>query len=167
MSTTITSAIDPAFLAQLRSWLEEGGELLVLFRYSAAAGSREFELFDSYPDLETRVRGLAASTSVIAFKQGQLPLRGVADDDFIAVCLAAIPDGSEYLVLQTQRVTYGSASWYHHDDGNSHEQLRAELEDLRGLPVAVGLHPPWLVDSAEVISAIMPGEDGIPRVGVY
>lgn len=46
-------------------------------------------------------------------------------------------------------------------------QLRAELEDLRGLPVAAGLHPPWLVDSAKVTSAIMPDEDGIPRVGVY
>jgi hypothetical protein len=41
------------------------------------------------------------------------------------------------------------------------------LEDSRGIPVAVGLYPPWLGDTDDVVSAIVPDENGIVRISVY
>ena len=40
----------------------------------------------------------------------------------------------------------------------SHEELREELERLRGCAIAAGVYPPWLEDNEDVISAIaLPG----------
>jgi len=78
-----------------------------------------------------------------------------------------IPDGSEFLMLQTIRTVSGKASWFHWADGNSHAELREVLEKSRDLPVAVGIYPPWLIDTDDVISAIVPDEHGIVRVGIY
>lgn len=167
MNTTLISAKDPAFLARLEAWLEETGEILLLIRYSRAAGSKDFELYSSFPALRVRIEELPQGTSVIAFKDAGLPQRGVVDERFIADCLNAIPDGSEYLVLQTQRTVYGKAWWYQFDAGESHEQLREALEESRGLAVAVGLYPPWLGHREDVLSAIAPDDDCIPRPGIY
>jgi hypothetical protein len=40
------------------------------------------------------------------------------------------------------------------------------MESL-GIPVAAGLYPPWLTDSDEVISAVVPDEHGVVRSGIY
>jgi hypothetical protein len=45
--------------------------------------------------------------------------------------------------------------------------LREALEDSRDVPVAVGIRPLWLMDTDDVISAIVPDEHGIVRVGAY
>lgn len=94
-------------------------------------------------------------------------MRGVVNDAFIAECLRSIPDGSEYLVVETVLRTYGRMSWFHHGAGESHSALREDLEESRGAPVAAGLYPPWIVDSENVTSAIVPDENGIVTVGVY
>ena len=78
-----------------------------------------------------------------------------------------IPDGSDFVVLETTRRTYGKKSWFHWTEGGSHAELRVALEDSGGAPVAVGPYPPWLVDTDDVISAIVPDERGIAVVGVY
>jgi hypothetical protein len=162
-----TSATDPKFLGTLESWLLSLSEILVLIRYSRAAGSKGFELFASFEALSKRIRQLPPSTSIVAFRQPQVPLRGVVDDDFVASCLSCVPDSSEFLVLETARRAYGEQSWFHWMDGETHAELREALEGSRGARVAVGPYPPWLVDSDDVISAIVPDENGIVRVGVY
>src|SRR5882757_9953771 len=96
-----TSATDPKFPGTLESWLRSLPEILVLIRYSAAAGSKDFEFFSSFAALSNRIRQLPPSTSIIAFRQPQLPLRGVVDEAFIANCLSRVPDGSAFLVLET------------------------------------------------------------------
>lgn len=136
-------------------------------RYSHAAGSREFEFFSSISDLSQRLRQLPRLAYVTAFKQQQLPLRGIVDDAFVTKCLENIPEGSEYLVVETVRRVYGRRSWFHDDSGVSHAELRDDLEESRGVPVAVGLYPPWLKDSDDVASAIVPDEQGVVRLGVY
>jgi hypothetical protein len=45
--------------------------------------------------------------------------------------------------------------------------LREELEGSRGVAVAVGLYPPWLEDTEDVISAVVPDEHGAVKSGVY
>jgi hypothetical protein len=142
-------------------------EILVLIRFSHAAGSKDFEFFSSHDLLCQKIFELPPLTSVFAFKQPQLPLRGIVDDDFILSCLRTIPDGSEYLLVETQLRIYGRASWYHNIAGTSHSELTEDLNDSRGLPVAVGVYPPWLEDCDDVISAVVPNELDETTGGVY
>ena len=161
------STKDAQFLRTLKSWLDTHAEVLLMIRYSGAAGSKRFEFFRSFREIAERMQELPPRTSVICFREPQLPLRGVVDDEFIAECLSRIPDGSEYLVVETTRRVYGQASWFHHGAGESHAELSEELEDARGRPVAAGAYPPWLYDTEDVISAVVPDADGTPRSGVY
>jgi hypothetical protein len=167
MRTSYAPTTDPKFLGMLESWLQSQPEILVLIRYSHAAGSRDFEFFSSFRALADRIRELPPLTSVIAFRQPQLPLRGVVDDEFISRCLSSIPDGFEYLVVEAVRRVYGRGSWFHHDAGVSHAQLRGDLENRRGASVAAGLYPAWLEDTDDVISAVVPHEHGVVRSGIY
>jgi len=161
------STTDPNFLNTLEKWLQVQPEILILIRYSAAAGSRDFEFFRSFSDLLARLHKLPHRACVTAFHQPQLPFRGLVDDEFISKCLNNIPDGAEYLVAETVQRTYGSQSWFHHSAGMSHGELREELKTSRGTRVAVGLYPDWLEDNENVISAVVPDEDGVARVGIY
>ena len=162
-----TSSTDERFLATLEEWLRSSHEILVLIRYSHAAGSKAFEFFSTSEVLTQRLRGLPQRTCIIAFRQPQLPLRGMVDDTFIATCLSRISHGSEFLVVEMSRRAYGSASWFHHGAGESHAALREELESLRGNAVAVGLYPPWIEDTQDVISAVVPDDHGVVTTGVY
>lgn len=161
------ASTDQRFLATLDDWLRSQPEILVLIRYLHAAGSKDFEFFTSFDTLLNRIRHLPPLTSIVVFKQRQLPLRGVVDDSFITSCMAHVPNGSEFLVVEATRRTYGRASWFHWAAGDSHEELRQELEGLRGCLVAVGPHPPWLEDTDDVISAVVPDEQGVVRAGAY
>jgi hypothetical protein len=167
MRANHTPTTDPKFLGTLELWLQSQPEILVLIRYSAAAGARDFEFFSLFQKLSDRIREFPPRTSVIAFKQPQLPIRGIVDDELISKCLASIPDGSEYLVVETVRRVYGKRSWFHDDSGLSHAQLRDDLEESRGVPVAAGLYPAWLDDNDDVISAVVPDEDGVATSGIY
>jgi hypothetical protein len=162
------SATDSRFLGTLESWLSSLPEMLVLIRYSAAAGNKDFEFLSSFETLSNRIRQLPPSTSVSAFRQPQLPLRGLVDEGFIASCLSVIRDGSEFLVLEMTRRAYGEKSWVHWEAGESHAELREALEHSRGTPVAVGPYPRfWLDDSDDIVSAIVPDANGLVRIGIY
>jgi len=97
----------------------------------------------------------------------QLTLRGIVDDGFIENCVRNIPEGSEFLVVETAQRTYGRASWIHDVAGETHAELREALEDSRGNAVAVGLYPPWLKHDPDLISSYVPDEDGAVRPGAY
>src|SRR5580692_9133139 len=137
--TSMRSANDQRFLDTLDGWLRSQPEVLVLIRHSHAAGAKDFEFFSSFQDLSDRLQQLPPHTSVIAFRQPQLPLRGVVDDSFIAKCLNSIRDGQEYLVVETARRVYGRRSWFHYGTGTSHLELGDDLAESRGVGVAVGL----------------------------
>jgi len=156
MSTT-----DPAFLGVLENWLRSRSEILVLIRHSRAAGWKEFEFFFSYESLAGRLSQLPPSTSVIAFREPQLPLRGVVDADFISTCLNALPEDSEFLVLET---CGRDAHWI---AGETHAELRNELQELTGRSVAVGTYPPWQADTTDVIAAVVPDGKGVVTRGIY
>jgi hypothetical protein len=158
---------DSEFLRTVESWFHSQPELLALIRYSQAGGNREFRLFTSFEDFSGTLRQLPHLACVTIFRQPQIPIRGVVDDAFITRCLRSIPDGAEYLVTETTRRVYGRMSWFHHGSGESHAELRDDLEECRGTPVAAGLYPPWLHDTDGVISAVVPDEHGIARSGVY
>lgn len=162
-----TPITDPKFLDTVESWFRGQPEILALIRYSHAAGNKEFEMFSSFHDFLERLQQLPHLACVIVFRQPQLPIRGVVDDAFIARCLQSISDGSEYVVTETVRRVCGGMSWIHYGAGETHAELRDDLEGCCGSPVAAGLYPPWLHDTGDVISAVVPDEHGVARSGIY
>jgi hypothetical protein len=158
---------DAEFLRTLKDWFRSQNEILVEIRYRCGGGSQDFELFSSFQALSDRIRELPAGACVTGFRTPQLPLRGFVNDDFVTKCLEQIPDGSEYLVAETVRRVYGRHSFFHCGSGESHAELRDDLEECRGAPVAAGLYPPVLEESANVVRAVVPDADGVVRAGPY
>ena len=164
---TLRSTTEKKFLKSLEDWLHGQSEVMILVRYSRAAGNKSFEFYTSFSALTQRLAQLKAETSVTAFRKPQLPLRGYVDDEFIGKCLSFIPAGSEFLVLETDPRMATQQWLYHHEAGESHDELRQVLDGLRGRLVAVGEYPQWLTDSPDVISAYVPQQDGTVKAGVY
>jgi hypothetical protein len=97
-----TIAVDKQFIKTIEQWLTDRSEILVLIRFAYAAGEKSFELFSSIKQLSERLSRLPARTSLIAFKEPQIPLRGIVDDAFTLSCLNTIPDGAEFLLVELQ-----------------------------------------------------------------
>jgi hypothetical protein len=164
---TLPSTTDKKFLNAVESWLRDRSEIMILVRYSRAAGNKSFEFFTSFAALRERLARLKAETSVTVFQKTQLPLRGCVDDEFIGKCLSLIPAGSEFLVLETDPRMATQQWLFHHEAGESLDELRQVLEEMRGRLVAVGEYPQSLKDSPDVISAYVPYKDGTVKAGVY
>jgi hypothetical protein len=158
---------DPAFGERVLAWLRERGEVLLLVRYSRAAGSRDVFFVAAPADLAVLLGGLPARASVIAFGERQLPVRGVVDDVFVARAVAALPEGAEYLLVATGPTRYAPRHRTDQVAGEGWAELRADLEEYRGRAVAVGPYPPWLEDTATVVEAIVPDADGVAHRGIY
>src|ERR1700740_109882 len=107
----LLSTADHKFLQTLKEWLAGQSEILVEIEFSRAGGSKSFEFFSSFAALSERLRPLGQQTRVTAFRRSQLPLRGFVDDEFIARCLSNIPEGREFLVVETVPRTAGRYSW--------------------------------------------------------
>jgi hypothetical protein len=164
---TLPSTTDKKVLKSLEDWLRDQSEIMILIRNSRAAGGRSFEFFTSFAALRERLAQLKAETSVTAFREPQLPLRGRVDDEFIGKCLSFIPAGSEFLVLETDP-RMATRQWlFHHEAGESPDELQQVLEGLRGRLVAVGEYPQGLKDDPDVISAYVPNQDGTVKASVY
>ena len=153
-------------LATLERWFRTQSEILVRSR-GRASGSEGFEFFSSYEALVKKMREARPYTWFTVFQQPQLPLRGVVDDGFITRCTSSIPDGAEYLLVETVRTVAGSMSWFHNRSDESHAMLRDDLEDCRGKPVAFGLYPPCLEEREDVIHAFTPDAEGVVIAGSY
>ncbi|HWF02406.1 MAG TPA: hypothetical protein VHA06_01895 [Candidatus Angelobacter sp.] len=109
-------------LGTVESWFRETIEIFVLIRYSHAAGSKNFGFFSSFTTFSEMFNALPPSASVTTFKTSQLQLGGVVDDRFISECLAAIPDGTEFLLLKTENGTMNNNS------GETHAELHEALD---------------------------------------
>jgi len=158
---------DKTFLGTLEAWFRTQPEILVLIRVRCGAGSKDFELFCSFEALLSRIYELRAGTCVTVFKQPQLPIRGVVDEAFIDKCLSNIPEGAEYLMVETVKTFAGKASWFHYGSDVTLAGLRDDLQESRGRPVAVGIYPPVLEQNDDIIDAVVPDADGIVRAGPY
>lgn len=161
------SALETSFASTLVAWLEERDEILIMLRYPFAGGARDYELHSSIVSIAKRLSEVPAQTSVIAFREPQLPLRGVVTPGFVNLVLATIPDGEEFLVVETTPTTMGLHSWYRNAGGQWHSELREELEGSMGKPVLLGRYPPWLEDGPDVISGYVPDSAGRISPGAY
>ena len=161
------SARNSKFLSTAARWIAATQDVLALIRFHAAAGSKSFEFFDSFDAFQGRLAKLPPRACVTIFRELQLPLRGRVDAAFIKQATTDIPCGTEYLVVNLDPTTIGTATWYDHCAGETHEELQEDLEDRAGCLVAVGPYPPWLEDDEDVASAIVPDHDGSIQTGDY
>lgn len=161
------ASTDPEFLRTIESWCSVEPEVLALVRFRCGAGSREYRVFSSYSALLEMIRGAPAGACITVFRHLNLPLRGVVDELFIQKCLAAMPDATEYLMFETVPTVAGKASWYHYGSGESHAELKDDLEQSIGLPVIVGYHPSMSVGPTQAVDGVVPDSDGVVRAGPY
>lgn len=161
------STTSPRFLETVNRWIAGTGEVLLLIRFHAVAGSKEFVFATSFEEFRKQISRLPVRTCVTVFRQQQLALRGVVDDELIRKAIAVIPDGSEFLIAGLDCIHCGPASWIPHWAGETTAELAEDLKDNRGQRVAVGLYPPWLIDNEDVSSAVIPESDGTVVTGVY
>jgi hypothetical protein len=124
----LRSSTDKEFLKTLETWLRGQSEIMILIRNSREAGNKSFEFFASFAALRERLARLKAETNVTAFRKPQLPLRGRIDDEFIAKCLSLIPAGSEFLVVETDPRMATQQWLFHHEAGESLDELEQVLE---------------------------------------
>ena len=137
------------FLAVCAAWIQERGEVLVASQFGA--GDRDYLLCSSLEHLHHFCEATAEgyrSASVAAFRTPQLELRGIVDPAFIDRVAATLPESPEYLVLRltphpATRLLSGNAC-------ASRAEVREELQEEQGRPVAVGKYPEW--DSLSTLS---------------
>jgi len=158
---------DSEFIEAIEKRLSEDKEILLLIEYSRAAGSKSFEFITSVAALSERLRQLTPNARVTVFTQSHLPLRGCVDDQFIEDCVRQIGNGSEFLVVETTPRSAGNVSWFHHEAGISHQELRDALEDSRGRTVAAGIYPQTVSDGISSVTAYVPDDVGNVEMGVY
>ena len=164
----ISDTYDPArdisesFISTIGRWIAAQGEVFVVLRYLRAAGSKDFALCRSLGAFRSLCEQVPAGTDIVVFRQPQLPLRGSVTEDFIRSALDTVPDGTEYMIVVLEPTSEtGIARW--ESSGESHVELRADLDDWPGKLVAVGRCPRFCdPDNEQMISASKGGIDG-PR----
>ncbi len=162
------STHDPAFQATVQEWMLDRGEVLAMFRWPNCGGSRSFEFFKIPAEFSVRLREMPAGTSIIVFREEHLPVRGLVDDDLIHEAIEVVPHGVEYLITGLDLVTRGPVSWYPESAGETHEELRADLNEWwPDVRAAIGQHPRWWDASAVLVEAYVPNEDGTVTRGAY
>ena len=151
-----------AFVGRVAGWIETAGEVLVVLRYLAAAGSKDFAFCRSRRDLEAIVAWAAVGTDVVVLRDARLPLRGVVTEAFIAAAQREVPPGQEYLILTEEKAADAPVSAFSAFD-DDREDLVLYLRRLAGRTVAFGKCPDFLAaDHEGLISASKGGIDG-PR----
>lgn len=166
------SSKDEAFLARVSKLFSAQREVLVLFRYPRAAGSKDFIFFSDMHSFQSQLDSKPPATNVIVYSEPQLPLRGRVDSEFISRALEFIEDGSEYLVLCLEKTVHDYRPhhyWESFDDsaGETHEELSESLSEYLGKVVAVGLWPPWPDESDSSFEAYVPDASGLIQPGPY
>lgn len=167
------STTELSFEHDVAAVLSEIGEIFCVILFSYAAGLRSFEFFRDLESFRHRLRELPSRTSVVVFRDPQLPLRGIVDDEFVVEAKRWFMENhwirkKHWMVACMSMVTMGRASWFHHTDGSSLDELEEELRDgfCWGQPVAVGEEPNWF-DLKRTFDAIVPEPDGRVIIGAY
>jgi hypothetical protein len=154
--------ISSRYLKAVRQWIESAGEVFVVLRYLCAGGMKEYAIIRSYAEFLELIRLCPEGTDIVVFRDRQLPVRGVVDDEFIGECQRLFADGMEYLIVYLSCGAPGEAV-HPGSMGESHVDLIKHLDDARGDSVAVGPCPRFVdADNEAMISASKGGIDG-PR----
>lgn len=162
-----TSSQDPMYRAKVRSWIETEGEILLLIRFPNMGGAKSWEFMTTFEQYEQRITQLQPRTSIIVFRNHPLPLRGVADAQFIEHALAMMHSGNEYVLVGLDLIERYGFTEYPTFYIDTQAELRESLADSFGQRMAFGPYPDWLQDGEFVISAYIPDVDGTIHGAAY
>jgi hypothetical protein len=129
---------DTFVIEQVVSWLAASGEVLVELYDPRSAGGGFWYLITSLADFNDMAAKARSKARFSVFRQPQFPTRGIVDDSFIAHALDATPDGTWYAIVPLE---FYPALLGYLGNGNSHAELKAELEECRGQFVCLGKDP--------------------------
>lgn len=154
--------VTEVFKSKVADWIASEGEVFVILRYLASAGSKDYAFCHSKEDFVSILGAVPDSTDIIVFRNKQLPYRGLCSPMFVDQVLRAIPDGEEYMAIANLPPS-SSDLRCHGRMGDTHRDLMEDLQDWMGQSVAVGPCPPFIEgDNETMISASKGGIDG-PR----
>ena len=132
------SATEPIVKQTLTEWFGASGELVIELDVPHSGGSGDFYVLNFYAQFEDLI--LKARPNAIAFvlRDKHFPVRGIVDDALISLSFEKIFDEEYYLIVEPpkfpQRLSFVG-------DGNTHVELKNDLEKLRGQEVWLGREP--------------------------
>jgi hypothetical protein len=127
---------EPIVAYILEEWFNQSSELFVEVHIPRSGGAGFFCALTSYLQYKDLIARVSPGSVLFVLRDQQLQVRGVVDDSLISQALEQISDGEDYIIIEPC-VYPNSAS--HLGDGNTHAELKNELEGLRGVSVWVGL----------------------------
>ena len=126
---------EPRVADTLQKWFASTGELFVeLYRPHSGTGGDFYRLL-SYADYQNLMERADPGAIVFVSRDRHFPLRGIVDDAFIRHCLEEIKDGESHLIIRPS--AYPETIDYL-GDGNSHAELKRDLQSARDSEVWVG-----------------------------
>jgi hypothetical protein len=127
-------------LALLSDWIADEGELYVDIALPHSGGSGTQYFVRSLQELKELVAQQDwPEIGITIFRRRQYPLRGVVDDELIAKALDYIHDNEWYKIVSAKDYYPSPCMFY--GGGNSHTELRQQLQELAGQLVGIGRDP--------------------------
>jgi hypothetical protein len=162
---------DPNLAETLHEALRRSGEMTILQRLTRSAGRRDWFLIESASDI-TAVLGEGRPHDAFSFFiTRQFDARGRLDEELIErlrAILSTMPLNTDELLV-AQRVS--GQIRLQDCEGFSSNQIEEFLDWAKGhvgADVVAGQHPPLLSNNAdEVVTAIVPDQEGKVQLGVY
>jgi len=133
----------PEVLGTVAKWLSPAREVYVHTDYWHTGGPGLTWFVRSLADYQNLVRSQGKDKRVAICRKQRYPLRGVAGDALLAEALALIKEGDWYHIVGLDGYPK-NISYY--GGGNSHKELRRDMEQCRGMTVGVGLDMDSMAD---------------------
>jgi hypothetical protein len=129
---------DSFVLETVQNWFSHSHELWVEVYYPHSGAGATFYLVPSFADFQDLVREARRGAVFFVLRQPQYPVRGVVDPAFIQQALATVPNGAYWEIVD---LAVYPAALSLLGDGQSHRELREQLELCRGSFVGFGPEP--------------------------
>jgi len=127
-------------LALLGDWLHEGGQLLLHIYWPHSAGTNAYHFFHSLAELRMILTSQdAPEIELMIFRNSRFVLSDTVTEEFITKVLQEYSTDQFYTLLGSSND--GSDKWYYLTDGQTTDQLRADLEAWKDTAVAVVVDP--------------------------
>jgi hypothetical protein len=133
----------------LKEWFTSSQELFAELYIPHNGGSGNYYILKDFSQYLKLILSARPGSICFIFRDKQVPLRGKVDDAFIQKALDGLIDGDYYIITDSSH--YPQCISYY-GDGNTHQELKQDLLELRGVEVCVGqdFNPPveyWKTDS--------------------
>jgi hypothetical protein len=119
----------------LTNWFKESNELFVDISLPHSGSSGDFYVLKNFEQYTNLIDKVSPGSICTILREKQLPLRGIVTYEFIKQAIELIPDGTWYRIcppcVYPDKLEYFGC-------GNTHDELRTELEECLGIEVWVG-----------------------------